>query len=610
MPSLPAMTSSKSNPGPSPAKMGTTWRSVVQYLGRPYVLIGVLLCVLLLALVVVPLLSLIHTTFTVSPNDLRRIRDATVGEFTLFHWADVLKSRALLHLPLKNTLVVGVGTALLAVLLGTSLAWVVTRTDIPFPGVISTLALFPYILPSWAFAVSWLEIFQNHSVNRPMGVLQYHFGWEAPKWIVFGPVPIIIVLALHYYPFIFLLMSSALRTMDSQLEESAEVLGSSRWTILRRVSFPVVLPALLSGVVLSFSRTIGSFATPALLGGPQRYFVLSSQIFSLMRMGRTAQAFVLCIVLIAIASLLVWLNSRLIGRRSFVLISGKGTFRRLVPLGKYRWPLAAGIFLFLAAILVAPIILVAYSSFMANAGDYSPANFTLEYWIGAGSVHAEGEPGVLRNPQVWSGAYNTIRLGVIGGVLCGLLGLLVGYVVVRDRGVLAAIIDRLSFVPMLVPSIAFGALFLSIFSVPRWFIPSLYGTFAILVLATLGSQLPYSSRTGISSMHQIGKEMEEAALIQGASWLRRFRTILFPLARPGFVAGSTIVMISIMRELSLFILLLTPETRVLTALTFTYAEIGLPQLSNALMTFLIVVTVALTGLLKWWEQRVSVRGLK
>lgn len=589
----------------APSTGRSRWVKWSRWLRKPHVILGLLLAVVLAYLVVVPLISLVYTTVTVGPADLRSNPGAAVGDFTLSHWQRVLGSQAIFLRPLKNTLVIGAGAVGLVMLLGAGLAWLTTRTDVPWSGFIGTLALFPYVLPSWAFALAWLEIFQNQNVNRPSGLLQYYFGIEVPSWLVFGPVPIIIVMGLHYFPFVYLLVTSALRNIDSQLEETGELLGSSRWTVLRRITLPIVLPALLSGIILGFSRTIGSFATPALLGGPERYFVLSSQIFSLMRVGRSGQAFIMALTLVLLASVLVWLNNRVVGkRRSFVTIAGKGSRSRRIPLGKWRWPLAIGTTLFLVVILITPVIFVAYSSFMKEAGNYSLSNFTLDYWIGPGSADSGGEPGILRNSGVWHGAYNSVRLGLLGGLLCGLIGLLIGYVVVRERGsFLANALDRVSFIPMLVPSIAFGAIYLSLFSVPRGPIPSLYGTFAILVLVMVANQLPYASRTGISAMHQIGPELEEAAAIQGSGWFKRFRAILFPLARPGFITGTTIVMITTMRELSLFILLMSPDTRVLTALTFTYAEVGLPQLSNALMTFLILIIAVLMGLLKLWEVR-------
>jgi len=167
------------------------------------------------------------------------------------------------------------------------------------------------------------------------------------------------------------------------------------------------------------------------------------------------------------------------------------------------------------------------------------------------------------------------------------------------------VIDAIAFIPVVIPSIAFGAVYLSIFAQPRPFIPMLYGSFVILVLVAFAKRVPYTTRTGVSAMHQISAELEEAAYLQGASLWRRIVSILFPLARSGFFAGVFLVASTTMRETSLFVLLQSPGNRVLAGQTFVYNEIGASQLSNALMTFIMILSLALAGLVKLWENRGS-----
>jgi iron(III) transport system permease protein len=225
----------------------------------------------------------------------------------------------------------------------------------------------------------------------------------------------------------------------------------------------------------------------------------------------------------------------------------------------------------------------------------------LHYWIGGSNPEiAHGQSGVLQNEVVVGAAWNTIRLAALSSIFCGLLGLLIGYIVVRSRGDwLAKLLDQVCAIPFLFPAIALGAMYLSLFAVQRGPVPALYGTFAILVLISVVNKLPYTTRTGSSAVTQIGQELEEAAEIQGASWFRRFWKIVLPLATSGLVAGMMVSFVSMMRELSLIIFLITPATGVLMTVGFRFAEEGQPQLANALVLLVTVITI-LGELTVWW----------
>ena len=602
------------NPGTTrqPTRLGGLWRRAQGALRKPHVLLGLGLLALLTYLVFVPILTLIHTSSTVQLVDSFRLRDLELGQWTTHYWQRVLTSASILHRPLMNSLVTGFGVVLFVTVVGTLLAWLVTRTNLPFAGLISAVVVIPYILPSWALAFPWVQVFQNRALGLPQGFLEYYTGIQVPEAIVFGPLPIIFVLGLHYYPFVFLFVAGALKSIDSQIEETADVLGASRFRILRTITFPIVIPAILSAAILGFSKTIGSFGTPSILGLPAGYNVLPGQIRALMNTGRSSDAFILALVLIFVVVGLLIVNGKIVGKRkSYVTIGGKGMKSTLTDLGRWRFPIAAGIVGFVALFVIAPLALLAWSSFMLNVGSYSADNFTLQYWTGDSNPrYVSGEPGILKNPLAITGAYNSVRIAVIGASITAVLGLLVGYVVVRGRGTfLSSIIEKLSFAPLLIPSIAFGAIYLSLFAVTRGPIPALYGTLALLILVVVGKQIPYTARSGISSMHQVAGELEEAAQIQGASWFHRFRTIIWPLTRGGFVAGFLLVVITTMRELSLFILLMTPQNQVLTTLTFNFFEIGARQLSYALMTLLVVLIFVILGITKLWERLSSRKAI-
>jgi iron(III) transport system permease protein len=610
------MASADSVPSPIRRRLLGASRRYARRLLLPHNVLAIVLVVVLGHLVVAPLVSVALTTATWQPGDVRiRDADVEVGSFTLYHWQRMVVgplAQAVLWRPLVNTLVIAVGVVLIVVAVGSGLAWLVVRTDLPARGLIANLAVVTYILPSWTLALAWVQVFQNSGLGLPRGFLEYYTGVQVAEWVVYGPVPIVVALGLHYFPFGFLLLSGALRTVDAQLEETAEVIGVPRWRVLARVTFPIIAPALLSVVLLAFARSIGTFGTPAILGLPGNHRVLSTQIYGLISTGRESQGFVLAIVLLVLAAVGLLLNFRLLGtRRGFATIAGKGARFRRLPLRRWRWPVAAAVLAFLGIVAVFPLVLLTWSTFMLHGGDFSLGNFSLQYWTGPSDPrYAEGNPGVLRNTEVLGAMRNTVALAVIGGLLTGLVGLAIGYVVVKVRGRWhATLIEQVSFAPLLIPSIVLGAIFLSLFGPGLGFIPALYGTFGLLLVVTVASYMPYTARAGISAMHQVSGELDEAAVVQGTSWPRRVYRILFPLTKGGFLAGSLIVMISAMRELSLFILLVTPANRLLSTITFRYIEEGTKQLSYTITVLLIVTVLVLTALVKWWQRSDLAEGL-
>jgi iron(III) transport system permease protein len=576
----------------------------------PRALLTAALVALLAYLILVPLAAVVRSSMIWHPGDVRlQGVEVEVGAPTTYHWTRVFASpltRNLLVLPLLRTLAVAAGVVVIVLAVGGALAWFVTRTDVAFQRVIAALATLPYMLPSWALAMAWLAVFRNQGVGAPAGFVEFLTGWQAPEWLVYGGVPIAITLGLHYFPFGYLFLSAALRHLDAELEESADVLGLGRWQVLRAVTVPLVRPAVLSVALLAFARAIGTFGTPAILGLPVRFHVMSTQIYALTLTGREGQAYVLALVLMALAACGLLVNARMVGtRRSYATVGGKGGRSRRIRLGRWRVPLGVGALAFLLLAGILPLGLLTWSSLMRNLGDFSPGNLTLHHWVGAGTPGInDGQPGILRNPQNLMAIWNSVRLGLLGGAICGILGLLVGYVVVRGRsGVVAQFLEQTSFVPMLIPSIAFGAVYLAVFGRGGWVAPPLYGTFALLVLVTVGKQLPYAARAGISAQMQIARELEDAAAVLDVPWYRRWAHILFPLTRPAFLAGALIVFMTTVRELSLYVLLVSPRTPLMAAQAYWYTEVGFRQLADAFTVLLVLVVLAVTAATALVERR-------
>lgn len=568
----------------------------------PQRIFAVVFLVALTYLVVVPLGVMLQETFTVHPMERFQIPGSMTGDLTTAHWERTFigpNSYAFFYRPLINTLIIALSLSVLALIIGGGLAWLVVRTNLPYKGLISNAAIIPYVMPSWTLALAWITLFKNQRIGGTPGIFQAVTGISTPDWFAYGLFPITITLALHYFPFGFMLIGGALRNIDAQLEESAELLGASRATILRRVVFPLVLPAVFSTFLLTFSKGLGTFGTPAFLGGPVREFVLSTSLYANLIGQRPGIGYIAAVVMILMGVLVLYMDHRIIGaRRSFVTISGKGARAGLVDLGRWRMPAAVLVLGFLFSAIAVPIGALAVDTLMLRPGIYNLQNLSLHYWIGEASLSiglGTGEPGILRNSQLMGALGNTMRLAVVVAVVCGVLGMLIGYTVVRLRGTLISkLLDQLSFLPYLMPSIALGSIFLALFAVPRGPIPSLYGTFWLLVIACTVSYLPYAVKAGINAMMQIGPELEEAAIMSGASWWTRMRRVLFPVQKATYFSGMLLPFISVTRELSLLILLVTPATQLATTITLRYTDRGWYPYTNAMVLVLIVIVIAST----------------
>ena len=573
----------------------------------PVSLLMLILLTVLTYLVLWPFLQLIIETLTWGEGDRRISRDAVPGEFTWFHWLQVTTgpiSGKMLYGPLVNTMKTGIIATALALLAGGILAWCVIRSDMPGKAWLQPILTLPYIVPSFAIALSWEAVFRSPKVGGQPGLYEALLGISPPEWLSYGTFPISITLAIHYFPFAYLLVAGALATIDSQMEEGALITGAGRLMILRRITFPVVAPAFVAAFILTFGKTIGQFALPFLLGAPTQFHTLATMVYANLALGLDSMAFVLAIILIAISLVSIWLSNRFVGNKSrrFETISGKGFRSRVITLGPWRWPVFACVASFGFVTGILPLLLLGYQSLMLIDGFYELNNLTSHFWIGRSNPEiAFGEPGVLHNNIILGATWNTLKLAFISAIIASIFGLAIAYIVVRREGnPIARILDQVAFIPFLFPTIAFGAMYLTLFAEPVGPIPALYGTFSLLVLISVVSRLPYSVKTGITAVTQIGKELEEAAELTGATWGKRFRQIVIPLASPGVLSGMMVSFVGVMRELSLIILLITPSTRVLMTVGFNYAEEGLTQLSNALVLIVAVLTIIGELILLWF----------
>jgi|TARA_B110000914_G_C15517056_1_gene474235 iron(III) transport system permease protein len=497
--------------------------------------------------------------------------------------------------PLLNSLTVSFFATLIALMLGLILASLVTSTNILGRKYLGFLLIIPYMLPSQAMATAWITLFKNRKISGPLGMLEA-FGINPPDWLAYGPLPISVCMALSYFPFAFLLFSSALNKIDFQLEEVATTLGAKTIAVWSKIIMPLLIPTTMSVLLLTVARTLGTFATPYILGTPARYTLLSTSLYSSVRSNESGVVAVIAIVLSFIGIMLLLVDISVVKKwQRFVTVGGKGIKRQPSKLGVLRVPTTIFAWIIFLVAAFGPFIVLALSTLMREPGNFAISNFGLAYWTGI-DVPGMDQPGIFTSPEVIIALRNSLLIAGSAAIICGFLGLIVGYAVVRLPGsLISAFLRQVSFLPYLMPGLAFAAAFLSLFAVSRGPIPALYGSLSLLILVMVVTYLPYASRSGISAMMQVGPEPEEAGMVLGAGFWRRIVSILAPLQKSALVIAIILPFITGMKELSLVVMLVTPGTELLTTQSIRFLDFGYTQLANA--TILIIGVVVMISVL-------------
>lgn len=575
------------------------WRManmVKQFFTNPMNIL-LLACLIVLGyLMLYPLVEIVDTSFSVARGEAKKLK-LEVGAFTTFYWKRCFAeqvSETLFYTPFKNSLLVAACSTVVSVLAGSLIAWLVVRSDIPGKKFFNLAILIPYMLPSWCKAKAWDALFRVKSLAGYSGLLE-SLGLPIPEWLAYGPVAIICVFSMHYYAYSYLLVSGALKSINSELEEMGDITGASRWKILMKITFPLVLPTILSATILTLSKTMGGYFICDYLGVPAGFKNLSIILKDHISNTKYQNVgYVVAMVTIAISSVTLLLNQACIGkRRSYATISGKGGRTNPVRLGATRIPLTVTlvVFIFLLNIFATSVLFL--ETFMKYPGTYSLDNLTLHYWISPGDPgFYEGEPGILLNSRFYTSLWSTLKITLLTSIFATCIGQLVGYLTSRMRGkFLGNVMELVVFVPYLMPSLAFGAIYLSMFSRPHWFIPSLYGTFALVILVSVVKNIPFAARTGQSSMMQISTELEEAAQIEGIGFVKRFVKIIAPLAKNGFMSSFMVTFIGVIKELDLILLVATPKDYNLPLLSYQYKNSFMEPYSNAVTVMLFVIVL-------------------
>jgi iron(III) transport system permease protein len=497
---------------------------------------------------------------------------------------------------LQNSLWFAFGSTVVAVSLGTVLAYLVVRTDLPAKPLFFAAALVPLVIPGVLYSIAWIWLASPRS-GALNSALEPIFGPAALD--IFSLGGMIAVEGLHLAPLVFLLMAAAFRSLDPALEESARMSGAGIVSTFLRVTLPLVWPALSASILIISVRAIEAFEVPALIGLPDGTWVFTSRIWRSLSAYPPdfGQAGAYSLTLLALTAGGVLLHLRFSRRaRSYQTVTGKGFRPSPVPLGRWRWAVASASAAYLAIAALLPMLILVYVSLQPF---YSSPSLD-----GLRSMTFEQYASTLENEQTLRAFENSLLLGVGSATAVMLCMAVAAWVVVRTETRGRWLIDALAFLPIAIPGLVLGVALLFVYL--RIPIP-VYGTLWILFIAYFTRYMPYGMRTASISMVQIARELEESAHASGASWWQTFRRIIAPLLVPGLVAGWIYILIVSLRELSSSILLYSPGDEVLAIAIFEQYENGrFPEVA-ALGVLMVLVISALTALAYRLGARVGVR---
>ena len=487
------------------------------------------------------------------------------------------------HLALFNSMITCLGGTALAVLIGLAFAWIVVRTDTPAKRVIAAAGLLPLFVPPLVGGVAWAILGSPKTGLINMVLAKSGLDFRVNLYSTEG---IIFVFGMYYAPYVYMFTASALKNMDPSLEEAAEMSGASSLRTMLTITFPLILPAIVSGMLLSFVVMLGIYGIPAVLGTPANIPVLTTYIYTLTNWSPPlyGQAASVAILLMAVTGVLVVLQNKVLSGRNYTTVAGKAFRPRALRLGPWRWVTLGLAVIYLTIVVVLPALALMVAGFrkFLFVRDL-PSLFDLKQYS---TVHFDR---LFSNPQTVTALVNTLKVGLIAAVVGGVLAFAIGYTVTRSRAPGRSLVDAIATIPVAIPGLVIGVAYLW-----AWIgLPGgLYGTLWILALAFIARFIPDTVKALSTSLMQIHRELEEAAWICGRSMLSTIVTVVLPLARPGVAAAMTLLFILSTRELGSSLFLYSSGSMVMSVQLLNYYEGGNLSITAAYS----LVQVVLLGL--------------
>ncbi len=526
---------------------------------------------ILVIVVAVPVLLIFINSFWVN------------GQFNVTDVVNILKQKETYE-ALLNSLFIAVGVTIMSTIVGTFFAWLVTRTDLPYKGLMKVMFLVPFMLPSFIGALAWKMLLSPRAgyINR---FFMDTFGLEEPIFNIYSYTGIMAVETMYLFPFVFIQVCGALERMDPTLEESARISGASLFTITRKITIPLVMPSIVSGALLIMLYSMAHFGTVAVLGVENGIFNIPTLIYE--RIHQSAGSFeairtgtVLATVLVVTAALIIWLQNKILNRGRFQIIAGK-SFRPVeVKLRGLRMPLLFICVFYIAFTIVLPTVTIFIVGGLKTYGlPITWENLTFDNY-----------KFILFDWQLTKDAIrNSVLLGLAAAVITMFAGVMISYVIVKMRVKGKGILEFLGMLPFSVPGsvIALGVIL-------AWsgkFGINLYNTVWIILIAYIARYMAFSLKANSAALEQVHDSLVEAARACGASMWQSLKDIVVPLVRPGMIAAFFLIFLPALRELTVSVMLYGPSTRTIGVAIYTLNEDGETVYSAALAGIALIIIV-------------------
>jgi len=486
-----------------------------------------------------------------------------------------------------NTLIISTWVGVISVIIGALLAWVVARTDLPWKKPIRALVMASFVTPPFLGAFAWTLLAGPNagSLNKLYRAVT---GSEEALFNIFTMSGLIFVMALYSFPYVFSMIANVCELISSDLEDAAEILGASKWWTAWTVTLPLAMPALIGGFILAFLQSLSLFGAPAILGLPAGLHTITTQIWALFQYPpRLDMAAAFSVPLLLATMVLIAVQKKILGRRGFSTVGGKGGQKRLIRLGWGRVPVLLIVLGILSLSVFLPYwILLKAALSKAWALPLTWDNFTLNNFSFAFFEYGDTQLAI----------YNTFKLGLLTATIGTVLATLVAYITNRNLFRGARYLSFFALAPLVIPGIVLAVGLFIVYTRPPLV---LYGTIWILFVAYLTKEMPIGFSQAESTFKSIHPELEDASRIIGANRLISLKDVTAPLARSGLIAAWCFIFISVIRELSASILLFSPRSKVVSVVIFDLKEEGQVGVIAVLGILLLVVCFAVISTVQW-----------
>jgi iron(III) transport system permease protein len=490
-----------------------------------------------------------------------------------------------------NTLIISTWVGVIAVVIGALLAWLVTRTDLPWKKAIRALVMASFVTPPFLGAFAWTLL-----AGPNAGALNKFYravtGSEDALFNIFTMPGLIFVMALYSFPFVFSMIANVFELISSDLEDAAEILGASKWHIAWTVTLPLALPALLGGFILAFLHSLSLFGAPAILGLPAGVHTITTQIWALFQYPpRLDMAAAFSVPLLLATMALIAAQKKILGRKGYSTVGGKGGQQRPLRLAWATVPVLLLVFAILSLSVFLPYwILLKAALSKAWAMPLTWDNFSLKNFTFAFFEYDDTQRAI----------YNTFKLGILTATVGTLLATLIAYITNRNLFRGARYLTFFALAPLVIPGIVLAVGLFIVYTRPPLV---LYGTVWILFVAYLTKEMPIGFSQAESTFKSIHPELEDASRIIGANRLTSLIDVTAPLARSGLIAAWSFIFIGVIRELSASILLFAPSSKVVSVVIFDLKEEGQVGVIAVLGILLLLVSFAVILSVQWFAGR-------